>query len=90
MLAICPKLCNAHPLLFTRAFHLKRLLLPYLLQMVDSIAISPDRRLSGGASRRLSGGGRRLSGWKAEDVENLFDENDDEAEREAAAKRKAE
>ena len=42
------------------------------------------RRLSGG--RRLSSnGGRRLSGWRPEDVENLFDENDDEQERKQAA-----
>ena len=61
------------------------------MQSVDSIALSPDpnsRRLSGGANRRLSGGGRRLSGWRPEDVENFFDENDDEKEREAAAERR--
>ena len=55
------------------------------------IPTSPDpanRRLSGGANRRLSGGGRRLSGWRPEDVENFFEENDDEKEREAAAEQR--
>ena len=37
-------------------------------------------------ARRQSSGGRRLSGWRPEDVENLFDENDDEEERLRAAK----
>ena len=37
------------------------------------------------ASRRNSGGGRRLSGFHQLADENLFDENDDQAEREQAA-----
>lgn len=34
--------------------------------------------------------GRRLSGWKAEDAQNLIEENDDESERVAAARQKSE
>jgi hypothetical protein len=61
---------------------------------MSTVALSPPnaRRLSGGG-RRLSGGpnGRRLSGWRPEDVENLLEENDDDKEREAVAEqRKAE
>ena len=64
---------------------------------VDSIALSPEppiaRRNSTG--RRLSGPGRRLSGacgtggFRKEDIENFFDENDDEKEREAAKKERS-
>ena len=50
--------------------------------------VSPNpkaRRLSGGAQP-----GRRLSGWRAEDLENLNIENDDEEERKRAAAEVAE
>ena len=70
--------------------------MPLLAQRPASVPSSPStppkpaaRRLSSPNpnARRLSGGaqGRRLSGWRPEDVENFFEENDDEQERQKAA-----
>eukprot|EP00965_Chrysotila_dentata_P255220 6212145-Pleurochrysis_carterae.AAC.4 len=42
------------------------------------------------AAVRRQSSGRRLSGWRPEDVENLFDENDDDAEKRRAAEQKQE
>ncbi len=46
------------------------------------IPTSPD------PTGRRNSSGRRLSGWRPEDVENLFDENDDDEERNKAVERK--
>ena len=64
--------------------------LPPPLRRAASQPSTPTQALSPGPNpnaRRLSGGaqGRRLSGWRPEDVENFFDENDDEMERKKAA-----
>jgi hypothetical protein len=45
-------------------------------------ALSPIER-----NGRRNSGGRRLSGFKTEDLENFFDENDDENERQQAAEK---